>query len=74
MNFDQLQLLVLAQKSLLSVNLENRMLYMYENLCIIRPKLADDPALLYCVFDDPWESYCLEIWKCLRKNFKLVNS
>jgi hypothetical protein len=26
---------------------------MHENLCIIRPKLADDPALLYCGFDDP---------------------
>jgi hypothetical protein len=21
-------------------------------------KLADDPALLYCMFNDPWESYC----------------
>jgi hypothetical protein len=31
---------------------------MHENLCIIRPKLADDPALLYCMFNDPWESYC----------------
>jgi hypothetical protein len=25
---------------------------------MIRPKLADDPVLLYCVFDNPWESYC----------------
>jgi hypothetical protein len=28
-------------------------IYIHENLCIIRLKLADDPALLYCVFDDP---------------------
>jgi hypothetical protein len=31
---------------------------MHENFCIIRPQLADDTALLYCVFNDPWESYC----------------
>ena len=45
-------------KPLLSVYLENHLLYLDENLCMIRPKLADDPALLYCMFDDPWESYC----------------
>ena len=62
--------MVLALKSLLSVNLEKRMLYMHENLCIMRPILADDPALLYCVFDDPWESYCPWNFRIFTQKFK----
>ena len=33
---------------------------MHENLCMIRPKFADDPALLYCVFNDPERVIALE--------------
>ena len=46
-----------SEKPLLSVYFENRLSYMHENFCIIRPKYADDTVLLYCVFNDPWESY-----------------
>jgi hypothetical protein len=39
-----------------------------------RPKLADDTAILYCAFNDPWESYCP--WNFIiftRKSLKLIN-
>jgi hypothetical protein len=48
----------LCEKPLLADLLENRLHYMHENLYMIRPGLVEDTALLCCVFDEPWESYC----------------
>ena len=47
-----------CEKPLLADLLQNRLHYMHEHLHLIRPKLAEDTALLSCAFDDPWESYC----------------
>jgi hypothetical protein len=46
------------QNPLLSVYFVNCLLYMQEIFCIIRTELTDNTAHLYCVFDDPGESYC----------------
>jgi hypothetical protein len=72
LNFDLLRNYPMKrQKPLLSVYFENHLLYMHENFCIIRPDLADNTLLLYCVFNDPWESYCpWNLIICTRK-FKM---
>ena len=44
---------MLCEKPLLADLLEYRLHYMHENLYMIGPELAEDTALLYCVFDEP---------------------